>query len=139
MPCSVYSLCQWTYRTELAEIHDVPCHWVGLAERFSCKATGWDNVHRASIAGGEIKCPTPPDTVQRLRYFYEASVVCVGSSTARESRMKFRAGEHDHSYSAPPVISGFPCVIVSIAEGQRCYHGQKKAPCLKIRRREKTV
>ena len=28
----------------------------------------------------------------------EASVVCVGSSTARESRMKFRAGEHDHSY-----------------------------------------
>ena len=28
----------------------------------------------------------------------EASAVCVGSSTARESRMKFRAGEHDHSY-----------------------------------------
>ena len=28
----------------------------------------------------------------------EASVVCVGSSTARESRMKFRAGEHDHSH-----------------------------------------
>lgn len=74
-----------------------------------------------------------------IRKKFEASVVCVGSSTARESRMKFRAGEHDHSYSAPPVISGFPCVIVSIAEGQRCYHGQKKAPCLKIRRREKTV
>ena len=33
------------------------------------------------------------DAKQALRYFYEASVVCVGSSTARESRMKFRAGE----------------------------------------------
>ena len=33
-----------------------------------------------------------------IRKKFEASVVCVGSSTARESRMKFRAGEHDHSY-----------------------------------------